>query len=60
MEKYIFERHFDGYEQNNATLAPLIDCHDPARTDSREPNIHSGSLNNVEQFSIYAVQYSKK
>ena len=48
----VFERHFGYEDQKNATLAPLIDCHDPGRTVSREPNIHSGSLNNAEQFSI--------
>ena len=44
--KYIFERHFDGDDQKNAILAPLVDYHDPGRTVSREPNIHYGS----EQF----------
>ena len=52
MGKYVFERHFDGYNQKNAIFAPLIDCHDPAGTVSREPNMHSGSFNNAEQFSI--------
>ena len=37
--KYVFERHFD-------------DCHDPGSTVSGEPNIRSGSFNNVEQFSM--------
>ena len=32
MGKYILERHFDGDDQKNAILAPLIDCHDPDRT----------------------------
>ena len=27
--------------KNNAILTPLIDCHDPDRTDSLEPTIHS-------------------
>ena len=27
--KYVFERHFDNEDQKNATLAALIDCHDP-------------------------------
>ena len=65
--KYVFERHFDGADQKNAILAPLIDCHDQGRTVSGEPNIHSGSFNNAEQFSIdfsfntfYIVQYGKK
>ena len=52
MVKHVFERHFDGDDQNNLILAPLIDCHDPGRTVSREPNIHSGSFNTAEQFSI--------
>ena len=33
-------------------LAPLIDCHVPGRNVSGEPNIHSDSFNNAEQFSI--------
>ena len=48
-----FERHFDGEDQKNAILAPLIDCHDPGRTVSREPNIQGGSFTNAEQFSIH-------
>ena len=28
MGKYVFERYFDGNDQKNANLAPLIDCHD--------------------------------
>ena len=35
-----------------AILAPLIDCHAPDRTVSGEQNMHSGSFNNAEQFSI--------
>ena len=46
MGKYVFQRHFDAGDQKKATLAALIDCHHPARTDTREPNIHSGSFNN--------------
>ena len=52
MWKYVFERHFDGDDLKNAILAPLIDCHDLVGAVSREPNIHSGSFNNTEQFSI--------
>ena len=52
MGKYVFERYFDGVDQNNAILAPLIDCHDPSRTVSRDPIIHSGPFNNAEQFFI--------
>ena len=52
MRKCVFERNFDGYDQNNAILAPLIHFHDPSRTVSREPNIHSGIFNNAEQFSV--------
>ena len=48
MGKYVFERHFDGNNQKNAILAPLIDCHDLDRTVSGGPNIHSGSFNNAE------------
>ena len=62
MGKYVFERHFDGTYQKNAILAPFIDCHDPGRTVSRELNIHSGSFNNAEQFSInvsFNTFYSK-
>ena len=33
-------------------LAPLIDCHGPDRTVSGLLNVHSGSFNNAEQFSI--------
>ena len=51
MGKYVFERHFDGDDHKNALLSPLIDCHDPGRTVSREPHIHSGCFNNAEQFS---------
>ena len=59
-----FERHFDGDDHKIATLAPFIDCHDPGRTVSWEPNIHSGLFNNAEQFSIdvsfkNVQQYSK-
>ena len=50
MWKYVLERHFDGDNQNNAILAPLIDCHDPGRTVSVEQNIHSDSVNNAERF----------
>ena len=50
MGKYVFERHFYDDDQKNAILAPLMECHDPGRTVSREPNIHSGSLNNAESF----------
>ena len=32
MGKYVFERPFDGDDQKNAILAPLIDCHDQIRT----------------------------
>ena len=47
-----FERYFDGDDQKSAILTPLIDCHDPDRTFSGETNMHSGSFNNAEQFSI--------
>ena len=30
-------------------------CHDAGRTVSGEPNIHSGSINNAEQFSIISL-----
>ena len=50
MGKYVFERQVDGNNQKNAILAPFIDCHNPSRTVSREPNIQT--LNNAEQFSI--------
>ena len=39
---YVFERHFEGHDQKNVILAPLIDYHDPDYHDpavSREPNI---------------------
>ena len=52
MGKCVFERHFDGDDQNNAILAPLIDCHDPSRSVSSEPNVHSGIFNSAKQFSI--------
>ena len=52
MGKYVFERHFYGDDPKNEILAPLIDCHDPGRAVSWEPNAHSGSFNNAEQFSI--------
>ena len=52
MGKYVFERHFDGDDQKNAILEPLINCHDPGRFVSRGPNTFSGSFNNDEQFSI--------
>ena len=35
-----------------ASVIPWFDCHDPCRSVSREPNIHSGSFNNAEQFSF--------
>ena len=57
-----FERHFDGDDQKNAILAPLMVCHDPARIGSVEPNIHNGSFDNAEQFSIdvsFNTFYSK-
>ena len=62
MGKYVFERYFDGDDQKIAILAPYIDCHDPDRIDSREPNIHSGSYNNTEHFSIdvsFSTFYSR-
>ena len=46
------ERHIDGDDQKNAILAPFDDCHDPDRSVSMEPNIHSGSFNNAEKFFI--------
>ena len=52
MRKYVFERHFDGDDQTNAIFGPLMDCQDPGRIFSREPNIYSGSLNNAGEFSI--------
>ena len=33
-------------------MAPLIDCHDPGRTVSREPNMHNVFFYNADQFSI--------
>ena len=62
MGKYVFERHFDGDDQKNAISSPLIDCHDPGKTVSREPNIQSGSFNHAEQFSInvsFTMFYSR-
>ena len=53
MGTHVLERHFDGDDQHNAILAPLIDCYEPSRTVSGKPNIHSGSFNNVEQFFIH-------
>ena len=47
MGKYVFERHFDGDDQKNVILAPLIDFHDPCITVSMEPNMRSGSFNNA-------------
>ena len=46
----VFEIPFDGEDQKNAILAPLIDYHDPDKTVSKESNIQSGSFNNAEQF----------
>ena len=65
MGKICFWETFWGENQKKASLAPLINCHDPGRTVSREPNILytvSGSFNNAEQFSIkclfqYVLQY---
>ena len=57
MEKNVFERHFVGNDKKKAMLASLIECHDPGRTVSREPNIHSGSFNNAEQFSINVIMF---
>ena len=34
--KICFERHFEGDDQKNAILTPLIDCHGPGRIVSRE------------------------
>ena len=48
MGKYVSECHFDGDDQKNAILAPSIDCDDPGRIVSGEPNIHIGSFNNAE------------
>ena len=64
MGKYVFERHFDDVDQKNAILAPLIDSHDPGRTVSREPNIHSVFFNNSNSFlamslSIYSTVQQK-
>ena len=52
MEKCVFERHFNSDDRKNAVLSPLIDCYVTSRIVSREPNTHSGSFNNAEQFSI--------
>ena len=43
---------FDSDDQKNEILAPLIDCDDPGRIVSGEPNIHIGCFNKTEQFSI--------
>ena len=54
----LHSRPTGGDNQKNVILAPLID----GRTVSREPNIHSGSFNNAEQFSInvsFNMFYSK-
>ena len=40
--KWVFTSPLPSTTKNNAILALLIDCHDPGRTVSREPNIHSG------------------
>ena len=43
-------------------LAPLIDCHDPGRTGSGKPYVHSCSFNDGEQISIdvsFNTFYSK-
>ena len=70
MGKYVFERHFDGDDQKNAILAPLINCHDPGKTVSRGHQTYtvSGSFNNAEQIFIdvssnkfySTTEYSKK
>ena len=60
--KICFERHFDGDDQKNAIIASVIDCRDSGRIVSKEPDIHSGSFNNAEQFSIdvsFNTFYSK-
>ena len=62
MGKYVFEKHFDGDAQKNAILALLMNCHDPGRIISREPNTHSCSFKNAEQFYIdvtFKTFYSK-
>ena len=52
IENRKFERHYDGDEQNNAILAPWMDCHDTGRIISGEPNLQSVFFDNAEQFSI--------
>ena len=48
----LWGNRFQSDDQENAILEPLIDYHDPGRIVSGEPNIHGGSFNNTEQFSI--------
>ena len=48
--KWVFTSPLPSTTKNDAILALLIDCHDPGKTVSREPNIYSGSFNNAEQF----------
>ena len=50
MVKFVFKIHFDGNDQNNAILAPLMDCHDTGKIVSGELSIHSDSFNIAEQF----------
>ena len=38
----------------------MIDCQDPDRTVSKEPNIHSGSFNNAEQFPSMSLRLLKR
>ena len=47
--KWVFTFPLPSSTKKNAILAHLIDCYDPGRTVSREPTIHSGSLNTAEQ-----------
>ena len=44
--------------QKNIILAALVDCHDPGKIVSREPNTHSGSFNNF--YHRYVLHKSKK
>ena len=54
MGKYVFEIHFDGDDQMDAILAPLIDCHNPAKTVSMEPNKNVDKLTFVCVACIFA------
>ena len=58
--KYVFERQLDGDDQNNAILAPGMNCHDPGRFVAGETHIQSVFLIVLKSFPSVSLLISVK